>query len=259
MNALERREKILEILHNQGRVEVKQLFETFSTSEVTIRADLRTLEQEHKLKRFHGGAQSLESLPNMIKKSEEETKLENRYDINASAKERIATRAVQFIKEGSSVIFDSGSTTHLVAKHIAGQGNIIAITNNLPVADALADAEDVTLVICGGTYRSKTKSLHGSKAEQCMEGVSADILFIGADGIEPDKGITTFNDGYAISGVMAQCAKTIIAVIDSTKFGRIGFNKVLDTSVIDILITDNGISKEYEKAFKAKGVEVIVA
>lgn len=258
MNALERREKILEILKVQGRVEVKNLVEQFNTSEVTIRADLRKLEQDKKLKRFHGGAQSLESLPNMVKKQETEVRLESRYDINASAKERIAARAAEFVTSGNSVIFDSGSTTHLVAKHLADQGKIIVITNNLPVADAFADAEDVTLVICGGTYRSKTKSLHGTKAEQCLEGVSADILFIGADGIEPEKGITTFNDGYAISGVMAKCASLIIAVIDSTKLGRIGFNKVLDTSTIDILITDNGISREYEAAFKAKGLEVIV-
>lgn len=258
MNVLERHEYILQQLSMNGRVEVKALVEYFDTSEVTVRADLRKLEKENKLKRFHGGAQSLDSLPHTTKEIESEVKLESRYKINASAKERIAIAAAEMVKVGSSVILDSGSTTHLVANHIAEHGGVIAITNNLPAAQALADAPNTTLVICGGTYRAKTKSLHGAKAEQCLEGVSADMLFIGADGIEPDKGITTFNEGYTISAVMAACAKKIVAVVDSTKIGRVGFNRVLATEAIDVIITDNGIRPEYVELFENKGVEVRV-
>lgn len=257
MNVLERHERILELLKADGRVEVKNLVEMFDTSEVTVRADLRKLEQANKLKRFHGGAQSLESLPHSVD-NEREVKLERRYKINSSAKERIGIAAAAYVQPGNSVILDSGSTTHIVAEHIAETGQLIAITNNLPAASALADAINTTLVICGGTYRPKTKSLHGIKAEQCLEGVSADILFIGADGIDPHKGITTFNDGYTISGVMASCAKKIIAVVDSTKMGRVGFNSVLSSDKIDVLITDTGCSEQYIKDFETLGIEVIV-
>ncbi|UGA57053.1 DeoR/GlpR family DNA-binding transcription regulator [Vibrio sp. VB16] len=258
MNVLERHERILELLKENGRVEVKNLVELFDTSEVTVRADLRKLEKNNKLKRFHGGAQSLQSLPNSIE-NEREIKLERRYKINASAKERIAITAAKYVEAGNSVILDSGSTTHIVAEHIAEKGEIIAITNNLPAASALAEAPNTTLVICGGTYRVKTKSLHGTKAEQCLDGVSADILFIGADGIDPEKGITTFNDGYTISAVMASCAKKIIAVVDSTKMGRVGFNSVLGNDKIDILITDCDCSDEYVEGFRAQGIEVVIA
>lgn len=258
MNVLERHEYILQQLSLHGRVEVKALVDYFNTSEVTVRADLRKLEKENKLKRFHGGAQSLDSLPHTIKEPESEIKLESRYKINASAKERIAVAAADMVSPGSSVILDSGSTTHLVANHIAEHGGVIAITNNLPAAQALADAPNTTLVICGGTYRAKTKSLHGTKAEQCLDGVSADMLFIGADGIEPDKGITTFNEGYSISAVMAACAQSIVAVVDSTKVGRVGFNRVLATETIDILVTDDGIKGEQVQAFEEKGVKVVV-
>lgn len=258
MNVLERHERILELLNVNGRVDVKNLVELFDTSEVTVRADLRKLEQDNKLKRFHGGAQSLESLPHSIENGRE-VKLEKRYKINASAKERIASAAAKYVKPGHSVILDSGSTTHLVAEHIAEAGQIIAITNNLPAASALAEAPNTTLVICGGTYRVKTKSLHGIKAEQCLEGVSADILFIGADGIDPEKGITTFNDGYTISAVMADCAKKIIAVVDSTKMGRVGFNSVLSTDKLDVLITDSDCPELYVERFRSKGIDVIIA
>ncbi|WP_068083816.1 DeoR/GlpR family DNA-binding transcription regulator [Polycladidibacter stylochi] len=258
MSAYDRRKKILAMLNAKGRVEVKELVDIFETSEVTIRADLRKLEHENLLKRFHGGAQTLDKAGTSVRATENEVTLERRYGINASAKERIAQRAVSYVAPGNSVILDSGSTTHLIAQALAPQGAIIAITNNLPAADALAESPDTTLVICGGVYRSKTKSLHGPKAEQCLEGVSADILFIGADGIDPQKGITTFNTGYAISAVMAECAHKIIAVVDSTKIGRVGFNKVLSTHVIDILITDSDITAEYMEAFQKQGVEVVM-
>jgi DeoR family galactitol utilization operon repressor len=261
MNVLERQEGILELLAASGRVEVKHLVELFQTSEVTIRADLRRLEKENKLKRFHGGAQCLTTLPNVVNNTsqiiENETKLENRYDLNASAKQRIAEKAASYVSSGNSIIIDSGSTTHLVAKELAVKGEIIAITNNLAVAEEFAEAPDTTLVICGGTYRHKTKSVHGIKTEQCLEGVSADILFIGADGIVPDKGITTFNEGYTISAVMASCANVIIAVVDSSKMGRVGFNHVLDIDLIDILVTDTNINQLYLDGFRAKGIEVI--
>lgn len=144
----------------------------------------------------------------------------------------------------------------MVAEELAKRGGIIAITNNLAAADALTEADDTTLVICGGTYRSRTKSLHGIKAEQCLEGVYADVLFIGADGIDPVKGITTFNEGYTISGVMASCVDRIIAVVDSSKVGRVGFNHVLDIQLIDVLVTDKGISTEQLKLFEARGIRV---
>jgi DeoR family galactitol utilization operon repressor len=256
MNLLKRREKILEQLAIHGNVEVKILVEKFNNSEVTIRGDLRKLEQEGKLIRYHGGAQSVDSLQNTFK-NDKEVNLEKRFDLNSPAKQRIAKRAAEFITPGASVIFDSGSTTHLVAVEVAKHGNIIAITNNLPVADVFVNTKDVSIVISGGIYRAKTKSLHGPMAEQSLQNVTADILFIGADGIDADKGITTFNDGYSISKVMAGSAKKVIAVVDSSKFGRVGFNKVLDTVELDYLITDTAVSDESVDAFAAQGVTVI--
>lgn len=266
MNVLKRREKILELLAIHGNVEVKTLVETFNNSEVTIRGDLKKLDQEGKLIRYHGGAQSVDSLKNTLKgsqsvkntlKSDKEVNLDKRFDLNSSAKQRIAMRAAEFVTPGASIIFDSGSTTHLVAVEVAKHGNIIAITNNLPVADVFVDTKDVSIVISGGIYRAKTKSLHGPMAEQSLQNVTADILFVGADGIDAIKGITTFNDGYSISQVMADSVKQVIAVVDSSKFGRVGFNKVLSTACLDYLITDNGVSDESVDAFAAQGVKVI--
>lgn len=258
MNPLNRREKILELLKKDGQVAVKNLSVMFDTSEVTLRSDLKFLEQQGKLKRFFGGAQSIESLPLTQKDHEDEVQIENRYQLNSDSKDRIASVAAGLVDKGDSIIIDSGSTTHLVAKYLAQEGGYTIITNNLAASAELLDTTDTTLVIVGGTYRSKTKSLHGYQAEQCLIGIQADVLFVGADGIDPDKGITTFNEGYAITNVMASCVQKVVAVVDSSKLGRIGFNKVLSTDQIDTLVIDNGIPLETKQKFEEKGIEVIV-
>ncbi|WP_240205805.1 DeoR/GlpR family DNA-binding transcription regulator [Vibrio sp. CyArs1] len=258
MNPLNRREKILELLKKDGQVAVKELSVLFDTSEVTLRSDLKFLENQGKLKRFFGGAQSIESLPLTQQEYEDEVQIDNRYQLNSDSKERIACVAAGLVRKGDSIIIDSGSTTHLVAKYLAKEGGYTIITNNLAASSELLEAPDTTLVIVGGTYRSKTKSLHGYQAEQCLNGVQADVLFVGADGIDPEKGITTFNEGYAITGVMASCVQKVVAVVDSAKLGRIGFNKVLDASQIDTLVTDSGIPAETKRKFENIGLEVIV-
>ncbi|WP_413112441.1 DeoR/GlpR family DNA-binding transcription regulator [Thaumasiovibrio sp. DFM-14] len=260
MNPLNRREKILELLKKDGQVAVKELSIMFDTSEVTLRSDLKSLEQQGKLKRFFGGAQSIESLPlsQQVVVQEDEIQIDNRYKINSDSKDHIASVAAGLVRKGDSIIIDSGSTTHLVAKCLAKEGGYTIITNNLAASSELLEAPDTTLVIVGGTYRSKTKSLHGYQAEQCLRGVQADVLIVGADGIDPEKGITTFNEGYAITGVMASCAQKVIAVVDSSKLGRIGFNKVLDASQIDVLVIDGGIPPETKRQFENIGLEVLV-
>ncbi|MDA4703731.1 transcriptional regulator, partial [Enterobacter hormaechei] len=90
--------------------------------------------------------------------------------------------------------------------------NITVITNSLPAAFTLAENKDITLVVCGGTVRHKTHSMHGTIAERSLQGICADLMFVGADGIDATNGITTFNEGYSISSVMAAAAHQVIAV-----------------------------------------------
>ncbi len=86
------------------------------------------------------------------------------------------------------------------------QKNITVITNSLPAAFALSENKDITLVVCGGTVRHKTRSMHGSIAERSLQDINADLMFVGADGIDAVNGITTFNEGYSVSGAMVTAA-----------------------------------------------------
>lgn len=254
MNSFERRNKIVELVHSQGSVLVLDLSNAFGTSEVTIRADLRLLEDKGLVTRFHGGAAKPGS--NLAESDNQEVLLEERYKLASDPKKRIAQAAAKMIAEGMTVILDSGSTTLLIAEELVKKTNITVITNSLPAAFTLAENKDITLVVCGGTVRHKTHSMHGTIAEQSLQGISADLMFVGADGIDATNGITTFNEGYSISSVMAAAAHQVIAVLDATKFNRRGFNQVLPMDKITCVITDSSISKQDTAALEKLGVEL---
>lgn len=255
MNSLERRHKIIDLVNKKGTLLVNELSMLFDVSEVTIRSDLRLLEKQGVLIRFHGGAVLHHYIHN--DKSKSELKLEDRYQLFIDPKKRIALEASKRIKSGDTIILDSGSTTMLLAEELVNIDNITVITNNLPAAFVLSDNNNIMLVVCGGTLRHKTRSLHGGFAEQSILGISSNYLFTGADGIDAEKGITTFNEGYAISQVMANAAKTVIALIDSSKFGKRGFNTVLPIEQLDMIITDTNVDSNDASHFINKGISFI--
>lgn len=163
MNSFERRNKIVEMVNTQGSVLVLDLSNLFGISEVTIRADLRLLEEKGLLTRFHGGAARPGS--NLTEGDSQEVVLEERYQLASDPKKRIAQAAAAMISEGMTVILDSGSTTLLIAEALVRMTNITVITNSLPAAFTLSENKDITLVVCGGTVRHKTHSMHGTIAD----------------------------------------------------------------------------------------------
>lgn len=142
-------------------------------------------------------------------------------------------------------------------RRINDRQNITVITNSLPAAFALSENKDITLVVCGGTVRHKTRSMHGSIAERSLQDINADLMFVGADGIDAVNGITTFNEGYSVSGAMVTAANKVIAVLDSSKFNRRGFNQVLPIEKIDIIITDDAVSEVDKLALQKTRVKLI--
>ena len=255
MNASERRQQIVELINAKGTVLVSDLSGQYDVSEVTIRTDLRLLEKQGVLTRFHGGATKIMSKGDL--KSFKELQLEERYQRFIEAKKRIAIEAVKHVKEGDTIILDSGSTTMLIAEELVKLKHITVITNSLTSAFILSDNSDIMLFMCGGTLRHKTRSFHGKLAEQSLDGISADILFVGADGIDAKRGITTFNEGYTISSVMANAARQVIAVLDSSKFGRNGINIVLPLNKLSTIITDTDVDNSYKQQFEEKGIGFI--
>ena len=246
-NTQQRRHAIMQLLQEQGEVSVEQLVQLFDTSEVTIRKDLTALESNGFLLRKYGGAILM---PQEIIEEEQDDELSQRKLVLAKA-------AAERIRDHNRIIVDSGSTAALIKQLNRKQG-LVVMTNSLSVATALRSLEnEPTLLMTGGTWDTRSESFQGNIAEQVLRSYDFDQLFIGADGIDLERGTTTFNELVRLSQVMAEVSREVIVMVESQKIGRKMPNVELTWQQIDVLITDNKLSQADKEAIMVQGVEVI--
>ncbi len=250
-NTLHRRKEIIDIVNEKGQTSVSYISERYKVSEVSIRNDLKHLEKKGLLVRTRGGA---------LKKqlSTFDYNLNQRLNTNLSEKQRIGLKATEFIQNGNTIVMDSGSTTIELAKNLKIFKGLKIITNSLPIADIVADFNDIEVVIIGGILRKEMRSLVGPVAESNLLNYNCDVAFIGADGICHDYGITTpVLYEAALSRTMIKIAKKIIVVSDSSKFGKRSFAKITDIASIDIIITDKKLPSFEEDKFKKSDLSIV--
>ena len=109
----------------------------------------------------------------------------------------------------------------------------------------------------GGHLRRKSLSFYGAQAEQSLQNYHFDLLFLGVDGIDIERGVSTHHEDEArLNRCMCQVAERIVVVTDSSKFGRRSLHKIIDTPRIHTLITDDNISTDYLKGLRQLGIEV---
>lgn len=256
MKPKERQLAILDYLQSHGKTPVDQLAAYFSTTGTTIRKDLTALEADKKVLRTYGSVVLVEN----EKEADTELPITNKTLINLSQKKKIAKAAVKLLKDGDSLIIDSGSTVLQMIPLLSELNNLTIMTNSLHIINSLVSLEkEHELLMCGGTYRARSASFHGILAESTFEKFSFDKLFIGTDGFDLELGLTTFNEVHGVSKAMTNAAREIIVLADSTKFGRRSPNIVCPLDKIDIVITDKGLDKTIHQALLDKGIQVIIA
>ncbi|NWL79531.1 XRE family transcriptional regulator [Pseudomonas taiwanensis] len=248
-NTPQRRHAILALLDEQGEVSVDELAKAFATSEVTIRKDLTALEKNGLLLRRYGGAVPMPQ--ELIGEGNQPV---------SSYKLAIARAAVSCIREHARIIIDSGSTTAAMIPELGHKPGLVVMTNSLSVANALRELEhEPVLLMTGGTWDPHSESFQGQVAEQVLRSYDFDQLFIGADGIDLQRGTSTFNELLGLSRVMAEVAREVIVMAESDKVGRRIPNLELPWSSIHTLITDERLSTEAREQIAARGVKLICA
>lgn len=248
-NTQQRRHIIIKALNEQGRVSVEQLSKQLETSEVTIRKDLSSLEKSGLLLRQYGGAIALpQEITDLPVKEVSQRKL------------AIAELAAQHIKDHNRIIIDSGRTTSALVPLVENKPSLVVMTNSLMIANELHALEnEPTILMTGGTWDPTSESFQGQVAEQVLRSYDFDQLFIGADGIDIERGTTTFNELIGLSRVMAEVAREVIVMVESEKIGRKIPNLELSWQQINTLITDEGLPQSVKEQLIIKGVNVICA
>ncbi len=248
----ERHQHILNKLKEQGHVSVVELSRELKVSTVTIRKDLKLLEDRKLLFRTHGSAtpQSPYIANRPVNEKEK---------IQVAQKQMIAARAAQLIEANDSIILASGTTINELARQIRPEKGLTVICSSLIASQNLIDQNEVEIIQLGGLLRKSSSSVVGPHAQKMLEMFNCNRLFLGVDGIDPDYGITTTNALEAsLNQTMVETAHKVIILADSTKFGRKGFSRICGLERVDTIITDKEAPLKLIEKCREKGVEVIV-
>jgi DeoR family transcriptional regulator of aga operon len=241
----ERRQHILELIQKQGRVLVGELSQELKISQITIRKDLDYLQSKGLIQRSHGGALRIQS-----------SALIDPTLHNFPEKERIAAAAIKMVEEGQCVILDSGTTTTAIAQSLKRFTRLTVITNAVNIAAELAGT-DFEVILVGGTLRKNSFSLVGPLAEDNLEEMHADILFLGVDGFDLEVGITTPNFLESrVNRAMVKAAQKVVAVCDSSKFSRRSLSRIVPPGAVHHVITDRNLPHEVADALRAQNIQV---
>jgi DeoR family transcriptional regulator of aga operon len=246
----ERRRRICELLREERSVRVDALAARFGISEVTIRTDLTMLESDGALTRTHGGALSM---------AEGDQPLNVKQLQHHAEKLRIAEAAARLIRDGETIILDSGTTTAEIARRIRALElkSINVITNALNIAALLIDIPSVRLIMPGGILRRESNSLSGPMAEAALGTLTADRLYLGADGVDPQIGVMTPHVGEAeLNAKMIAMSRQVVVVADSSKFTRRNISLIARVEQLHMLITDRDAPAEAVDQLRQQGVEV---
>ncbi|MFB5944840.1 DeoR/GlpR family DNA-binding transcription regulator [Albibacterium profundi] len=243
---------ILEKIKEEGKVSVLDLCDMLDVSSVTIRKDLKQLEDKNLLFRVHGGA-TLNNPYTMDRPVNVKEKLQT------EEKNKIGVAASALIEVNDSIIIASGTTVMALARHIKTKESLTVITSAIQVAEVLLQNPEIDVLMLGGLLRRSSSSVMGPYAEDILKDFFCSKLFVGVDGIDLENGLTTTNvlEAHLNRQMMNVSNKTIV-LADSSKFGKRGFGKICDIDEIDQIITDDGVSPHTVEQLEAKGVKVII-
>ena len=230
---------------------VTELSESLDVSEVTIRKDLRRLEERSLLIRTHGGAMAPASpvvdLP-----------LDEKAKRNTDEKRRIGAAAAALIQPDDRIILDSGSTTGHIVPHLSGKPGVTVATASLHIGVELLRIPDVEIILLGGPVRPTSASVVGEYAQRMLAETSFSRLFLAGDGLDVAYGLTTTSVPEAhLNQAMVEAADQVVVVLDSSKFRRRGLSRICEVGAIDVLVTDAGAPADVVETLRSAGVEVL--
>ena len=256
MLAPERHALILQHLQSHGSASLATLMELTGASGSTLRRDLRELStRDGALRRTHGGVVS-----NLLDTATYEPPSQVAQHLHAEEKRAIGRAAAELIDEGQSVVFDSGSTVVEAARAVVGRGlGIIAITNDLTVAQILNGSARVRLIVTGGTVRHGSNTLHGFPGHVLLQEIQADVMLLGAHAIS-DEGLSESSIEIAeMKRRMMAAARRVILLADASKFGRRAFARICGLHEIHTLVSDKQPPEFILESMRESGAQFVMA
>jgi DeoR/GlpR family transcriptional regulator of sugar metabolism len=250
----ERQKRILTLVNLQGNISIKELSSRLNVSEMTIWRDLQLLDSQKLIKRVRGGAIKEQT------KQNNEPQFEYKEAIHSDEKIKIAQyAAAELIGDGEIIILEGGTTVASMVPFLEKK-NLTLLTNGLnTINKASAILKTITVMCCGGILRDISHTFVGPQAEAFFSGFHANKIFLSATGFTFENGLTDPNPlEVQIKQAMVKSVEKVIALIDSSKFGRNSLSQIIMMEDIDILVTDSGAPENMVNQLKKIGVDVRV-
>src|SRR6186997_2479267 len=246
----ERMQHVLRLLETRDSVQVAELAETFSVSEVTVRSDLSTMAGQGLVARIRGGVRALRDGP--------EVGFDLRMRLEVEAKRAIARAAAEMVNEGEAVALDASTTAYYLALELRAKRELVVVTNGLLVATALADAPGITVLVTGGMLRLSAMSLVGDLGTDVLRTTRINKGFLGARGLSIERGLMDLNpEEVRIKQEMADACEQVYGILDGTKWHRSALLTFVSLDQLTGIVTDSGAPEAEVEAWSAAGVNVI--
>jgi DeoR family transcriptional regulator of aga operon len=251
-----RYQAILDVLHKTGSVSVDDLSAQLEVTVVTIRRDLDALERDGLLHRTHGGAMPIQPL--FYEPFRHDRSFMIQVEKQADEKRRIGYAAAALIEQDETIAVTPGTTAAAVVRALPMNYNLTVVTNTANVVMELSKRKDLKVFVTGGTLHGEWFSMVGPHALRSLDNMLIHTLFIGADGLDPEWGATSFDQEEAeMIRTMCERARRHIAVVDSTKLGKAANWRICNASSLQTIVTDTNATEEMIAPYREMGVQVI--
>ena len=252
MNAIERKRYILNELQRNGSVVITDLAERIQVSSMTIRRDLNAMAEDGMVTLEHGGAV-------LNNGSLFECNMSFKSEINATEKQRIAAKCMEYINEGDSIFLDAGTTPNEVAVLLRGKRNISVLTHSLMVANTTANMRNIKLIMCPGEFRENSMAFLGPLTDDFIQHFQIDTLFLSLEGIDLNDGLSVVDVQDGTKKVLVEKAKRVICIADHSKFNKSFFYKIAPVADVDLVVTDTGLDAATQELFRQNNVPLVLA
>ncbi|CAG2151332.1 DeoR/GlpR family DNA-binding transcription regulator [Cupriavidus plantarum] len=248
-----RQTALLDEVRSQGFASIDALARKFGVTLQTVRRDVNLLAENGMLTRFHGGVR-------MENSTTENIAYRQRQLLNAEGKARIGRAVAAAVPDGCSLILNIGTTVEEIARALIHHRGLRVITNNLHVANILADNPDCEVIVAGGVLRSRDRGIIGEATVEFIRQFKVDIGLIGISGIEADGTLRDFDfREVKVARTIMEHSREIWLAADASKFNRQAMVELAPLSSVDRLFTDEPLREPFVQMLGDSGVNCVVA
>lgn len=243
--SVERHQKILERVASENAVDFGSLADELGVSSMTIRRDLRILENAGYLKTTRGGASA-----QLI--NSQDILLHPRAIDQTLAKTQIGQYAASLMEKGEVIFLGTGSTTAVFAQFLPNNLDLTVITPSLAHASLLA-SRGVEVISTGGVIKTADLAQTGVITHEVIGRFFATRTIIGSGGVSKEGGLTEFDQVIAdINRAMVERCEEVIVLVDPSKGGVTANYRVADIDIVDEFVTSIDGAKTLQSQLGAK-------